>query len=253
MTKTVKTSQAKLTLEVSKRDIFGKKLGKLRKTGLIPANIYGPQFASRSISVSFKDFVNTYKKAHETGVVYLKLDKEEIPVLIKNVQRHPVSNSILHTDFRKIDLKQKVETDVPVKIVGDSVAVSQKAGVLLHLSHTLLVEALPTDIPSEITVDISKITELGQEIKVSDLPKATAFTVKEPAEKVIVSVVEHKEESVTPETVSAAPEVITEKPAEGEVTTEEAMKPAEAGKPAAAPEKEKAATPPPSKTPEQKK
>lgn len=245
MAKTKKTAQNKLTLTVTSRQVFGKNLGKLRATGAIPANIYGPKFASKSVSVPFKDFINTYKQAHETGVIYLNLEKDEIPVLIKNVQRHPVSNAILHTDFRKIDLKQKIETDVPVKIIGESVAVNQKGGVLLHLSHTLLVEALPTDIPSEISVDISKLLELGQEIKVSDLTKSDSFTIKELPDKVIVSVVEHKEESVTPETVSAAPEVITEKPAEGEETPAEATPaegaaaPAQAqtGKPSAQPEK----------------
>lgn len=209
------TSTEKLVLNVVPRTVFGKKLKKMRHEGLIPANIFGPEFKSVSVSIQFKDFTKTYKTAKETGVVYVALDKAEIPVLIKQVQRHPVTDSILHVDFRKVDLKKKIQTEVPVKTTGVSEAVTQKAGVLLTLSETLLIEALPQDIPQAIEVDISSIKELGQEIKVSDLPKSEVYEIKTPVEKVVVSVVEHKEESITPETTAAAPEVIGEVPVEG--------------------------------------
>ncbi len=205
---TKKTSSEKTTLQVQPRTVFGKKLRKLRYSGVIPANIFGPEFKSVSIIVQFKDFIKIHKVAKETGIIYLSLDKESIPVLIKQVQRHPVTDSILHVDFRKVDLKKKIQTQVPVKTTGTSEAVTQKGGVLLTLSETLLVEALPEDIPQAIEVDISPIKELGKEIKVSDLPKSSAYEIKTPVEKVVISVVEHKEESVTPETTAAAPEVI---------------------------------------------
>lgn len=232
----------KITLQVQPRTVFGKKLRKLRHEGVIPANIFGPEFKSTSINVQFKDFVKTYKVAKETGIVYLTLDKESVPVLIKQVQRHPVTDSILHVDFRKVDLKKKIQTQVPVKTVGTSEAVSQKGGVLLTLSEMLLVEALPENIPQTIEVDISSIKELGQEIKVSDLPKSGVYEIKTPVEKVVVSVVEHKEESVTPETAAAAPEVIGEAPAEG-VPVEGAVPSAE-GTPASIEGKKAEATAP---------
>ena len=215
MAKTKTLDSEKLLLQVTPRTVFGKKLKKLRHEGFVPANVFGPEFKSVSVSMPFKDFTKTYKTAKETGIVYLKLDKEEVPALIKQVQRHPVTDSVLHVDFRKVDLKKKIKTEVPVKTVGVSEAVAQKGGVLLTLSETLLVEAFPQDIPSTIEVDISSIKELGQEIKVTDLAKSTVYEIKTPVEKVVLSVVEHKEESVTPETAAAAPEVIGEAPAEG--------------------------------------
>ncbi|MBI4008977.1 50S ribosomal protein L25 [Candidatus Roizmanbacteria bacterium] len=237
MTKTNKTSinsQDKLILTLTPRTIYGKKLKKIRKEGNIPSNIYGPDFKSQAVIVSFKDFAKVYKVVKETGVVYLQLDKQELPVLIKNIQYHPVNDHILHVDFRKIDLKQKIQTAVPVKIVGQSEAVVQKGGVLLTLSETLQVEALPSDIPKYIEVDISQLKEIKQEIKVSDLVKTERFEIKELTNKVIVSVVEHKEESITPETAqAAAPEVITAKPEEGEVPAEGSVTSAPAGEPTA--------------------
>jgi large subunit ribosomal protein L25 len=208
-------SPEKASLKVELRQVFGKKLNKIRKQGLVPGNVYGPDFKSQSVSVLQKDLIKVYKKTGETGVVYLSLGKDNIPVLIKTIQKHPVSGFLLHIDFRKIDLSKKIETAVPVKTVGVSEAVSQKAGVLLILSDTLLVEALPEDIPSHIEVDISIIKEIGQEIKVSDLKKSDKYQIKTPAEKVVVSVIAHKEESIVPETAVAAPEIITEAVEEG--------------------------------------
>lgn len=217
---TKKMSSDKLILETKLRELTGKKAKKLRKQGLVLGNIFGPEFKSKAVNVNLKDFIKAYKQVKETGVIYLKLEKEEIPVLIKNVQTHPVSDAILHTDFRKIDLKKKIQTEVPIKVIETSEAVSQKGGVLLVQSETLLVEALPQDIPQEIEIDISAIKEIGQEIKVTDLKKASLYEIKTPEDKVVVSVVAHKEESVTPDTTTAAaPEVITEAVKEGEEST----------------------------------
>jgi len=232
-------SSEKVLLKVELRQVFGKKLNKIRKQGFVPGNVYGPDFKSQSISVLQKDLVKTYKKVGETGVVYLSLDKDNIPVLIKTIQKHPVSGFLLHIDFRKIDLSKKIETAVPVKTIGISEAVSQKAGVLLILSDTLLVEALPEDIPSRIEVDISVIKEIGQEIKVADLKKSDKYKIKTPAEKVVAAVIAHKEESIIPETAVAAPEIITETSTDG---TDEAITPTEEA--AAAPAKKEAAVAP---------
>lgn len=209
------TTETSSTLPATKRNVTGKKVKQLRKQGIIPANIFGPQFTSVSISIQAKDFQQAFKVAHETGIVYIALGNDSIPTLIRSRQRHSVTHEILHVDFRKIDLKQKIETQVPVEITGDSIAITQHGGVLLKQHDHLTVEALPQNIPAHIAIDISKITELGQEIKVSDITKSGDFEIKNQPETVIVSVIAHKEESVTPETTVAEPEVITEKPAEG--------------------------------------
>jgi len=223
MAKSKKIAVEKNILAVTARDVFGKKLKKLRHQGVIPGNIYGPDFKSTAVSLAYKDFVNTYKVAKETGIVYLSLTGKEIPVMVKSIQKHPVTSLLLHVDFRKVDLKQKITTEVPVVTVGESIAITQLAGVLLTQSSHLMVEAFPQDMPQNIQVDISKIKELGKEIKVSDLSASTKYTIKEEPNKVVVSIIEHKEESIEPETTTVAPEVITEKaPAEGEAAPAEA-------------------------------
>jgi len=195
----------------------------MRHQGLIPANVFGPAFKSVAVSALTKDFLKVYKQAGETGVVYVDLAKEEIPSLIGNVQRHPLTNAIIHIDFRKIDLKQKIETSVPLKTVNESPAVAT-GGVLLTQTDHVLVEALPEEIPQSIEIDLSKLLEIGAEVKVKDLSTSSAYTIKEDPEKLLISVIAHKEESVTPETTVATPKVLTEKEgkaaAEGAATTE---------------------------------
>ena len=232
-----------IKLPVEERKILGKKVKKLRKEGLLPGNIFGTDFKSTPITVKYSEFRHVYKIAHETGIVYLQLDKKDIPTLVKHIQRHPIDSSVLHVDFRKIDLTQKIETEVPVKITGSSEAVNQKGGVLLTLSTHLVLEALPQDIPNAIEVDISVLKELGNEIKVKDLPKNEAYTIVTDPEKVIVSVTAHKEESVVAETTAAAaPEVITAKP-EGEAEGEAGAPAPATAKTEAAPSAEKTKEP----------
>ncbi len=214
----------KYTLSCELRTVFGKKIKKLRKEGKIPANVFGQNFKSTAIAVNEKEFFKIYRKVKETGIIYLQVNKEEIPVLINHIQYHPVSSKPLHIDFRKVDLSKKIETMVPVKLIGESEAVNQKQGVLLTHINELKIEAKPGDIPPAIEIDISCLKNINQEIKVEHLPKATNYIILEPPEKVIISVVAHKEESVTPETKVTEPEVIMEKEKEEEIKPQETEK-----------------------------
>lgn len=200
-----------LSLVVKKREIFGKKLNAVRAQNMLPANIFGENFTSQAVTVAFKDFIKVFKKAGETQVISLTLDTQKISVLIRNVQYHPVSRLILHIDLRKVDLTKKIETEVPVKLTGESPAVGQNKGVLLTLSESVMVEALPQSIPTSIDIDITRLKELNDEIKVKDLPTSADYVFKDDGEKVIVRISEHKEESI--ETQVVAPETV-------EVTTE---------------------------------
>jgi len=213
-----KSQKEKLLLKVEKRTLFGKKLKKSRQEGKIPANIFGSNYQTQAVFVNFKDFFSVYKKAKETGVVYLVLDKEEVPVLIQNPQFHPVSDQLLHVEFRKIDLTKTVQTMVPTKVIGISPAVQEKQGVLLTHLNELKVEAKPEQIPNIIEVDISILKEINQEIRVKDLPKSENYQIIDEPEKVIISVTVHKEEDITPQTTIQTPEIIeeTKKPTEEE-------------------------------------
>ena len=209
-------TQEKINLNAQSREIFGKKVNSLRREGVLPANIYGKDFDSKAITVNYLEFFNIFKKAGETSVVYVDVDGKTIPTLITDIQIHPLSRKILHADLRKVDLKKKIEAYVPIKIVGESEAIEHKNGVLITQLDRISIEALPTNIPHEIEIDISALKEIGDEILVGSIPKSDTFEVTEDPERVIVSVTEHVEESVEVQTATEAPEILTEKAAEGE-------------------------------------
>ena len=221
----------KISFEVQPRTDFGKKLRKYQHHGIAAGNIFGPNFTSKAITIQLKDFYAVYKQVHETGVVYLQLDGEEIPALIRHIQLHPVDRHVQHIDFRKIDLKQKIETEVPVEIVGESEAVTVHSGVLLKQTDHLIVEALPQNIPQTIDVDITVLKEVGSDIKVKDLPVSPDYVFKEDPERVIISVTEHKEESIVPDTETAAPVITEEQPEESTEGADASDTPAAENKP----------------------
>ncbi len=214
MKKKTQTSkkESKVTLKVDKRSLTGKKAKKLRKQGIVPGNIYGKDFKSKSIQVDKKEFRYVFSKVKRTSVLYLKLGDKEIPSLISTIQYHPVNQDILHVEFRKINLKSKVETTVPVKIIGTSEALEQKKGELSTPTDRLLIKALPTDIPNFIEVDISKLKEVGDEVKVNDLSKSSKYEILEDGEKVLASITHHHVEEIK----QPEPEETEEEAKEGE-------------------------------------
>ena len=159
----------KYKLVASRRKVLGKKVKNLRKQGILPANIYGKKVKSVAIELPIKDFNEVFKKAGETGLIELSLEKEIRPVLIHNVQYGAIEETPLHADFLQVDLKQKVTTNVPVELVGESPAVINKVGVLLTLLSEVEIEALPTDLPEKIEIDVSKLALVDQVIKVADI------------------------------------------------------------------------------------
>lgn len=218
-------TEVKNSLKADKRTRVGKATRMLRKEGILPANVYGKDFESQSIQTSLLEFRHVYTKARETGIVYIELEGKSIPCMIRNIQRHPVSGSILHADLRKINLKQKTEAEVPIKVIGESDAVKSQNGVLITQTETLTVESLPTDIPYEIEVDISSLKEIGDEIKVKDLKTTDKVIYKDDPETVILLVTAHREEDTEPDTTSEQAGEVTEKGEED--TKEEANEEAE--------------------------
>lgn len=219
----------KITLSAEPRKIVGKKVKNLRKEGLVPANIFGKDLKSKSLQVNDKELRKVFKEAGETGVVNVKVGADTYPVLIHKIQLEPRTDSILHADFHKINLKEKITANVPIVLDGEAPAEKTGIGLILKTLDELEVESLPSDIPHEIKIDISKLDEVGQSINVKDLKvNREKVEVKNDPEETVVSVqtAEMKEEPVeeekTPEEVEAIAEKGEEEVAEGEEKKEEA-------------------------------
>lgn len=158
------------------RTLLGRKVKKLRAQGQIPATVYGKSIKSISLSVSAEELGNVSRLAGETGLIELTIDKEVHHVLIHAMQVHPVTDEVLHVEFHEVSLKEKVHANVPLTLVGESPAVAGKIGVILTIVDSLEVVALPTDLPDHIDVDVSGLTDVNQEVRVSDLTLPSGVT-----------------------------------------------------------------------------
>ncbi len=204
-------------LQAEKRKILGRKVKKLRREGILPANLYGKGIKSESIQVSLKDFQKIYQEVGETGLIDLEIDSTIRPVLIRNVQVHPVKGEPLHADFRYVSLTEKTTVSVPIEISGESPAVEQGIGVLIQPISELEVEALPQDLPERLVVDISKLVNVDDAITVGEIEvDKKKIEIKADPSQIVVKIGPlEKEEVAPPPTKEALPE---EMPSEGAVS-----------------------------------
>lgn len=217
-------------LTVTKRGVLGKKVKKLRKEGILPANIYGKDLKSTSVQVPYKDFEAIYEEAGETGLIDIEVDGQLRPVLIHNVQIDHLTRLPLHADFYQVNLKEKVKTMVPIVVAGEPKAVSDKIGLLLQPLAEIEVEALPEDLPENIEVNVENLAAVDDQITVADLKLPKGIEVLSEPSQVIVKIAElvTKEAAEEAAAAEAAAEAAkTEGAAEGSEATEGEKAPAE--------------------------
>jgi large subunit ribosomal protein L25 len=163
-------------LKVSKREVLGKQVKKLREQGIIPANLYGHGKPSQALQVEAKELLRAITQTGGGGLVFIKIGSRgrAQSAITREVQRHPRTSRLLHVDFQAVLLTEKVRTEVPLHFEG--VAPGAREGVLIHGLSSLPVEGLPEALPHAIVVDVSSLAAVGQVIKVVDLslPKGVA-------------------------------------------------------------------------------
>jgi len=168
----------------------------LRASGLIPAEIYGKGFNNLHITVPVKEFNKVFEKAGENTVVDLLVGKNTYSVLIHDHQKHPISDQFLAVDFLNVRLDEKIIAPIPLVFVGESSAVKEMGGVLVKSMDKIEVEALPSNLPHEIEINISAITEIDGSIYVKDIIVSGNYEIITDADTVIATVTMPEEEVV---------------------------------------------------------
>ena len=160
---------------VQTRKNLGKSVKQLRKKGFTPINLYGMNLPSQSLSLNTKELEQQLKES-ESGLVYLHPEDEnkKTPALIDEVVRHPIKGDLLHVSFKRVSLKEKVVTEVPVVLEGES---EVSDATVLQLVDFLEVECLPTEIPESIVVQLETLTEVGQVVTIQDLISQTKLQI----------------------------------------------------------------------------
>src|SRR4249920_3207944 len=210
-------------LQISLREVTGKATKRLRKSGIIPANISGHKEESQTVQVETLAF-EALKRAHgATGIITLRLsDSNRVQTaLVRRVQRDPRSGKILHIDFSRVSLTERITMKVPLRFVGEAPAVKDEGGVLLHLLDTLEVECTASDIVDFIEVDISPLTEIDSMLHAEDVQLPTSFTLITDPKEGIAKVAATRAEKVEETGEEAAAPAETPSEETSEATTED--------------------------------
>ncbi len=215
-------------LKAEERKILGKKIKTLRREGILPGNVYGKGLSSIALQVQLADFEKVHKEVGDTGLIELELNDNHHPVLVKNLQMNYKSHTPLHADFYQVNMKEKVKATVPVVVVGEPKAVTDKIGLLLQTISEVEIEALPDHLAENIEVNVEHLAELDQQITVGDLKAPEGVEILSAPDQTVVKIAELVAPEPEPEPEVAEEDAEGEAPAEGE-EAKEGEAPAEGG------------------------
>lgn len=205
---------ATIDLSARPRTVLGKKVKRLRRDGIIPANIYGHNVESTAIEVPQVEIRRVIRAAGHTGIVSIALDGERAPrsVIIRTIQRQFTTGNVLHVDFQQVSMTEKMTVRIPVVLTGRA-PISDEGGLVMQALDHVEVECLPGDIPAHFEADISGMTETTSQVLARDLALPANVTLLSDGTLLIASVTSETPEEA-PEEAVAAEEVPTT--AEGE-------------------------------------
>ena len=210
------------TVHATIRTERGKRLRALRAGGILPAVLYGPKQDAVALSLVRNEFEKVFKEAGESTVITLSGLDEEKDILVQDIAYDPVSNALTHVDLYAIEKGKKVSVNVPLEFVGEA-PVLKLGGVLTKVLYELEVEAMPKDLPHEIEIDVSSLTDFGSHITVADIVVPAGVTIlNDPEETIVVAseVVEEVDAPVEVVDMSAIEVEEKGKKEEGEETAE---------------------------------
>ena len=197
------------TLKLERRELTGKKVRSLRRQGIIPAHVYGADIEPASVQVDERTLNRLLPSVGSNIPVSVEYDGQDTENIcfVREVQRHPVSDAVIHVDFMRVDVSRAVSAEVPLTLTGTSAAVANMAGTLLQSVQSLLIEALPMDMPAEIIVDISVLNALDSTLSVSEITVPGDVTVLNDPDDTVIRVAPPRLETLEDEAAAGdAPE-----------------------------------------------
>jgi len=209
-------------LQVSPRTVMGKATRRLRKAGIIPANIFGHKEPSQAIQVDALAY-ERLRRAHRTAsVLSLRMpgNRRAQTALIRHIQRDPRTGKILHIDFYRVSLTERITVKIPLRFVGEAPGVKIEGGVLLHILDALEVECAAKDIVEYFEVNIGSLAEIDDMIHAEDIRLPSNFTLITDPKEIVAKVAAPRIEIVE-EAAEAAEAAEAGAPAEAPVAAEE--------------------------------
>ncbi|NIM01543.1 MAG: 50S ribosomal protein L25 [Acidobacteria bacterium] len=203
-------STQKVMLEVETREQLGKgPNGRLRAAGRVPANVYGLGMESFAVSVDprrVEDLLRSASGRNTILTLSMKGAGASRDVMIREIQRDPVRETLQHVDFVRVDPDRKIQVRVPVNLVGTPEGVKNEGGLIDFIHREVLVNCLPSAIPEHIDGDIAEL-HVGQQLAVKDLKLAGDVEMVDDPDMVLVVIAQPKVEE---EPVEAEEEAVAE-------------------------------------------
>jgi large subunit ribosomal protein L25 len=176
------------TIDFYQRNVLGKKVKHLRRQGITPVHMYDSSGSSYSLQVETKTLYQLLASHGKTSPVTIRIGEEDHSAFVREVQRNPVSEEIIHVDFLEVDLSKSIRTQVPVVLVGEAPAVRLHSGIVNQLIYSLSLECLPKDIPSSIEIDVSGLDEIDASVLVSDINLGASVTITSSLQENVVRI-----------------------------------------------------------------
>jgi large subunit ribosomal protein L25 len=170
------------------------KVNKYREEGKVPGILYGPKITTTKIYALAKE-INKLVQEHEGGLFEVELENNKYKGILREVQRHPLNNQIIHFDIYLPNLEERITAKVPLEFIGKAPA-ETKGGVLSFNLKEIEVSALPQDIPEKIEVDVSQLEEIGQSIYIKNLSTSPKIKILLDGNLPIVTVIKEASEEI---------------------------------------------------------
>lgn len=185
-------------LAVSPREAIGKAAKRLRQTGIIPANIFGHGAAPQAVQLEASAFEELRRSKHATGMIALKVagKARAETALVRRVQRDPINGRVLHIDFQRVSVRDRITAKVPLRFEGTAPGAKIEGGILLHLADVLEVECAAGDIVEAIEVDVSVLEHIDDMIHAKSVPLPPHYTLVTDPEEAVVKVTPPRVEKV---------------------------------------------------------
>ncbi len=188
-----------------------------RRTGQIPAVVYGAHQDPVAISVNPREITKIIRSSTGYNTIFkLEIGGEATPVMVVDQQVDPIKGTLLHADFKRIDLTKRIRVAVPVATTGEPRGVKVQGGLLEVITRSVEIECLPDDIPEKFVVDVTELM-IGQAKRASDVPLSGSMKLVSAADSVIAHVVALRAEEVKPAEGAAPAAGATAATAEPEV------------------------------------
>lgn len=212
-----------IELNVTKREILGKKVRFLRRQGITPVHLFGHGIESQALQCDAARLQQVLAEAGKTKLINFKIDgeKKARPVIVREVEIELPRRGLVHVDFYQVRKAEEVKVEVPVVLVGEASALKLRENTLLQELDTLSVECLPANIPASVELDISSLTESEQVLRVKDIELEKGVTVLNDPEVVVAKISARRVEEVVEEVVAEAVEAPEEAPPPEEESKEE--------------------------------